>query len=78
MHIYTGEFLTRGVAEKRREDIALENRLKREELDREMTDARCIYIYTHTYICICHKNIYIYILLYIYIYIYIYIYYISI
>mmetsp|Transcript_5045 Transcript_5045/g.5172 ORF Transcript_5045/g.5172 Transcript_5045/m.5172 type:complete len:292 (-) Transcript_5045:22-897(-) len=37
-----GEFLTKGVAEKRREDLALENRLKREELDRKMSDARYI------------------------------------
>jgi hypothetical protein len=37
-----GDFLTKGVAEKRREDLALENRLKREELDRKMIDARYI------------------------------------
>jgi Calmodulin-binding len=34
------EFLTKGNAEKRRDDLALEGRIKRAELDRKMIDAR--------------------------------------
>ena len=35
-----GDFLQKGVAERRREDHALEGRIKRAELDRKMDDAR--------------------------------------
>lgn len=35
-----GDFLTRGNAEKRREDLAMEGRIKRAELEKKMEDAR--------------------------------------
>lgn len=35
-----GEFLAKGNAERRREDLAMEGRLKRAELDKKMNDAR--------------------------------------
>lgn len=37
-----GDFLTKGMAEKRRDDLALQGRIKRAELDKKMEDARQI------------------------------------
>jgi Calmodulin-binding len=44
-----GDFLTRGNAEKRREDLAMEGRIKRAELEKKMEDARNLADMTSTH-----------------------------